>query len=28
MDRQPGWRGWIEVGAGKGRTPVEYGRRP
>jgi hypothetical protein len=28
MDRQPDWRGWIEVGAGKGRTPVEYGRRP
>jgi hypothetical protein len=28
MDRQPGWQGWIEVGAGKGRTPVEYGRRP
>lgn len=28
MDRQPGWRGWIEVGAGKGRTPVEYGRHP
>ena len=28
MDRQPGWRGWIEVGAGAGRTPVEYGRRP
>jgi hypothetical protein len=28
MNRQPGWRGWIEVGAGKGRTPVEYGQRP
>ena len=26
--REPGWSGWIDVGAGKGRTPVEYGRRP
>lgn len=28
MSREPGWPGWIDVGAGKGRTPVEYGRRP
>ena len=28
MGREPGWPGWIDVGAGKGRTPVEYGRRP
>jgi hypothetical protein len=28
MSREPGWSGWIDVGAGKGRTPVEYGRRP
>lgn len=26
--REPGYAGWIDVGAGKGRTPVEYGRRP
>lgn len=26
--REPGYEGWIDVGAGKGRTPVEYGRRP
>ena len=28
MDRQVGYADWINVGAGKGRTPVEYGRRP
>jgi hypothetical protein len=27
MDREPGYADWINVGAGKGRTPVEYGRR-
>lgn len=27
-DREPGYADWIDVGAGKGRTPVEYGRRP
>lgn len=27
MGRDPAWQGWISVGAGKGRTPVEYGRR-
>jgi hypothetical protein len=26
--RVPGWLDWIDVGMGKGRTPVEYGRRP
>jgi hypothetical protein len=28
MDREVGYADWINVGAGKGRTPVEYGRRP
>lgn len=28
MSREPGWQDWIDVGAGKGRTPVEFGRRP
>ncbi|MBI2571742.1 MAG: hypothetical protein HYV63_32430 [Candidatus Schekmanbacteria bacterium] len=28
MGRDPEWPGWIDVGAGKARTPVEYGRRP
>ncbi len=28
MGRDPAWPGWIDVGAGIGRTPVEYGRRP
>ncbi|HEY1171490.1 MAG TPA: hypothetical protein VGH19_08990 [Verrucomicrobiae bacterium] len=28
MGRVPGWPGWIDVGMGAGRTPVEYGRRP
>jgi hypothetical protein len=27
MDRTPGWPGWIEVGMGKARTPVEYGKK-
>lgn len=27
MDRTPGWTGWINVGIGAARTPVEYGRR-
>jgi hypothetical protein len=27
MDRQPGWPGWIQVGMGAARTPVEYGRK-
>jgi hypothetical protein len=27
-ERDPAWPGWINVGMGKGRTPVEYGRRP
>jgi hypothetical protein len=27
-ERDPAWPGWIHVGMGKGRTPVEYGRRP
>jgi hypothetical protein len=26
--REPGYATWIDVGTGKGRTPVEYGRRP
>lgn len=26
--RVPDYEGWIDVGVGKGRTPVEYGRRP
>ena len=25
-DREPGYADWIDVGMGKGRTPVEYGR--
>lgn len=28
MNREHGWTGWIDVGAGKGRTPIEYGRKP
>jgi hypothetical protein len=28
MGRVPGWPGWIDVGMGIGRSPVEYGRRP
>ncbi|HEY1066126.1 MAG TPA: hypothetical protein VGE52_08450 [Pirellulales bacterium] len=27
MDREVGYADWINVGYGKGRTPVEYGRR-
>jgi hypothetical protein len=27
MGRDPAWPGWIEVGAGPGRTPVEFGRK-
>jgi hypothetical protein len=27
MDRTPGWPGWINVGPGPARTPVEFGRR-
>ncbi|MEW6306209.1 MAG: hypothetical protein AB1705_22310 [Verrucomicrobiota bacterium] len=27
MGRQPGWPGWIEVGMGKARSPVEYGKK-
>ncbi len=27
MGRDPAWPGWIDVGAGAGRTPVEYGKR-
>ena len=26
MNRIPDYQGWIDVGWGKGRTPVEYGR--
>jgi hypothetical protein len=28
MDRHGDYANWINVGVGKGRTPVEYGRRP
>ncbi len=28
MGRVPGWPGWIDVGMGIGRSPVEYGRKP
>lgn len=27
MGRDPAWPGWMEVGMGPGRTPVEYGHR-
>ena len=28
VGRDPAWPGWIDVGMGVARTPVEYGRRP
>lgn len=28
VGRDPAWPGWIDVGMGLARTPVEYGRRP
>ena len=27
VGRDPAWPGWVDVGMGKARTPVEYGRR-